>query len=359
MKSRNGTSLARLAPERILIIKPSALGDIVHSLPILTALRGRFPEAHISWIVNRHYAGLLEGHPDLDAVVPFDRGLVKQELLQAALGYGHFIRGLRRQRFDIVIDLQGLFRSGMMALASGAPRRIGLQSAREGATWFYTDVVPVANFQALHAVDRYWLVAEAVGAGDGAKIFHVPMPEQDRAWAAHRLHDAPRPWMMVGVGARWETKRWPPEHFATLLRKAQERFGGTAVFVGGAEETPSARQVARRLHAPSIDLTGATTLPQLAAVLAGADVMVANDTGPLHLAAALGRPVVAPYTCTKARLTGPYGGEAGVIESRIWCQGSYLKRCDRLECMTELTPDRLWPVLKGILLQWEYNRRSA
>ena len=129
--------------------------------------------------------------------------------------------------------------------------------------------------------------------------------------------------------------------------------------VGGRDETPLAAVVRQHLHGPSQDFTGQTTLPQLAALLARADVMMANDTGPLHLAAALGRPVVAPYTCTRVLLNGPYGAAAGAVESRVWCHGSYVKRCDRLECMAELTPDRLWPVLKGILLQWEHNRRTA
>src|SRR5207237_9901363 len=119
------------------------------------------------------------------------------------------------------IDLQGLLRTGIMCLACGAARRVGLSSAREGATWFYTDVVPVADFNAVHAVDRYWLVAEALGAGDGPKEFRVPLPEAAPRWAESVLHDCPRPWLMFAVGSRWMTKRWPPEHFATLARRAQ------------------------------------------------------------------------------------------------------------------------------------------
>lgn len=359
MTGKNRTPLHELAPRRIALIKPSALGDIVHSLPVLTALRQRFPAAHIAWVVNRSYAALLEGHRDLDEVLSFDRWPKQQEWLQAALGYGQFFRNLRRQRFDLVVDLQGLFRSGLMTLATGAPRRVGLASAREGSAWSYTDVVEVPTDQVLHAVDRYWRVAEALGAGHGPKLFRVPLRDDARTWANSTLQSYPRPWLMVGVGARWLTKRWPPEHFATLLRKAQDRFGGTAVFVGGREETPAARLVARRLRGHTLDLTACTTLPQLAALLQYADVMVANDTGPLHLAAALGRPVVAPYTCTKVRLTGPYGAESGAVESRIWCQGSYRKHCPRLECMTELTPFRLWPLLQEVLQRWESTSRSA
>src|SRR5260370_5027488 len=147
------------------------------------------------------------------------------------------------------------------------------------------------------------------------------------------------------------TKRWPPEHFAILAERAFRFAGGTAIFVGGRDETPLARAAAEHLPGRTRDLTGRTTLPQLAAMLNVVDVMVANDTGPLHLAAALGRPVVAPYTCTQVRLTGPHGAFAGAVETTVWCRGSLRKRCDRLECMAELTPERLWPVLHEALMR--------
>jgi ADP-heptose:LPS heptosyltransferase len=127
------------------------------------------------------------------------------------------------------------------------------------------------------------------------------------------------------------------------------------VFVGGPDEVHLSQQAAALLAGPALDLTGRTDLPRLAAVLARADVMLANDTGPLHLAAALGRPVVAPFTCTRVRLNGPFGQEDRAVESKVWCQGSYLKKCARLECMAELTPDRLWPVLERELLTWQRN----
>ncbi len=340
---------------RIVIIKPSALGDIVHALPVLSALRFRFPEAHIAWVVNRAYEGLLQRHPNLNSVLPFDRGLGKRDVVQSVTGYWEFFRKLRREKFDLAIDLQGLFRSGLMMLATGAKRRVGLSSAREGASWAYTDTVPGADLRRGHAVDRYWLMAEALGAGDFPKQFTIPTSETAHEWAEQQIRDCPRPRMAVGVGSRWVTKRWPAEHFATLMRKAQDRFGGSAIFVGGPDEIEPARQVARRLRGHTLELTGRTSLPQLAALLSRADVMLANDTGPLHLAAALGRPVVAPYTCTRVELTGPYGADSGAVESRVWCQGSLLKNCKRMECMTELTPFRLWPVLHGILQTWESN----
>ncbi len=344
---------------RIALLKPSALGDIVHSLPVLTALRRRFPRAHIAWVVNRAYESLLAGHPDLDETISFDRSAARAGWWMAARSWLHFLRELRRRRFDLVVDLQGLLRTGVIARVSGAPRRLGLSGAREGAAWFYTDVVAMPQPRAMHAVDRYWLVAEALGAGDVPKRFHVPIPEAARVWAAEQLRGCPRPWLAVGVGSRWLTKRWPAHHFAALTQRALERFGGTAVFVGSGEEAALAQATRQQLIGPARDLTGRTSLPQLAAVLEQADVMLANDTGPLHLAVALGRPVVAPYTCTKAVRTGPYHTAGGAVESRVWCQGSYLKRCSRMECMAELTPERLWPLLCEVLLTWESRRRSA
>ncbi|MCS6852583.1 MAG: glycosyltransferase family 9 protein [Gemmataceae bacterium] len=351
--------LTRLMARRIALIKPSALGDIVHSLPVLTAVRRRFPRAHITWVVNRSYEALLRGHPDLDETLPFDRGASRRGVWQAGEGWFQFLGELRRRRFDLVIDLQGLLRTGLMTAATGARRRLGLSSAREGAGWFYTDVVRDADHVGSHAVDRYWRVAEALGVGEGPKEFRLPSWPEARDWARRELANWPRPWLMVGVGARWPTKRWPAEHFAALARRALGRFGGTVVLVGGRDEVPLSRTVAALLPGRTLDLTGRTTLPRLAAVLAAADVMVANDTGPLHLAVALGRRVVAPYTCTQVRLTGPYGAEADAVESRVWCQGSCRKTCDRLECMAELTPERLWPVLERILYQWHSARRTA
>jgi len=356
--------IAEFVPRRIALLKPSALGDIVHSLPVLTALRLRFPKAHLSWIVNSGYRSLLEGHPDLNEVVPFDRGAIRSGWWKGLAAYGLFFQELRRRRFDLVIDLQGLLRTGLMALASGAARRIGLATAREGARLFYTDLVPIPDQDTLHAVDRYWRVAEALGAGEGPLQFRVPIAELARGWAAERLDNWPRPWIMVGAGSRWQTKRWPPAHFAQLAGRAQQRFGGTIFLVGGGDEMPLAQAVKEQLRISAVDLTGQTTLAQLSAVLVRADVMIANDTGPLHLAVALGRPVVAPYTCTRVQLTGPYPqgsgvrgqGSGGAVETSVWCQGSYLKRCSRLECMRELTPERLWPLVEEVLEKWQNNR---
>lgn len=351
--------LWELEPRRIALIKPSALGDIVHGLPVLTALRRRYPSAHITWIVNRAYESLLFAHPDLDDTLPFDRNMVRQGIFRATREFSRFWRLLRARRFDLAVDLQGLFRTGVMSLATGAPRRLGLSCAREGARWFYTDLAAVADPQNMHAVDRNWAAAEALGAADGEKCFRLHIEESADLWALERLRDLPRPWLAVGAGARWITKRWLPQHFAELVQRAQACFGGTAIFVGTADEVPLAQTTADLLTGRTLLLAGQTTLPQLAALFKRVDVAIINDTGPLHLAVALGRPVVAPYTCTQVKQNGPYGQAHRAVETSVWCRGSYLTTCSRLECMPELTPDRLWPILREILQSWQSRCLSA
>ncbi len=350
--------MTELTPRRIALIKPSALGDVIHSLPVLGTLRARFPDAHIAWIVNRAYQPLLDGHPCLTQTIPFDRGAMKGGVGTATRASLAFARRLRREHFDLVIDLQGLARSALMTLATGARRRVGLSTSREGARLAYTDIVNVPDPDLRHAIDHNWCVAESFGMGHLPKRFDVPVLPESRSWANAQLRDLPRPWLAFGVGARWLTKRWPPENFAELARLAHDRFGGTAFFVGTPDEAPLAREVIARLSGPTRDFVGTTSLQQLAALLEASDAMIANDTGPLHLAVALGRPVVAPYTCTQVRRHGPYG-QVGGIETTVWCKGSYIRTCDRLECMTELRPDRLWPHLAWILSSWANRSRSA
>lgn len=353
-------SLERLSAERIALIKPSALGDIVHALPVLTALRVRFPSARITWVVNATYEPLLRNHPDLTDTLPFDRSAFKRapwHIARYAIRF--FGIELRRRQFDLVIDLQGLFRSGLMCLASRAPQRIGLSSSREGSRLFYTNRVTVPDRMKTHAVDRNWAVAEAFGVGDIPKRFHVPIDPRETVAAMEDLAGLPRPWLAVAVGAKWVTKRWPPAHFTALLRRALASVGGTCLFVGSADDSVAAQEVMHGLGGPARDLTGRTALPRLAAVLASCDAMVGNDTGPLHLASALGIPCVAPYTCTKVQLHGPYGCLGGGVETKAPCGGSYRKTCPDMVCMPELTPDRVWPALSEVLNSWTLRRRTC
>ena len=352
---RPTVDLATLRPERVCLIKPSSLGDVVHALPVLSALRATWPKAHLAWVVNRGLRGLLDGHPHLDELIPFDRGSVGLGP-RGVSAFLRFATELRRKRFDLAIDLQGLFRSGLMTAATGAKVRVGLASAREGATHFYTH--RVATTSATHAVDKLMEVARAFG-GDPQPIFAPSISAEDRAWAAGILHGVASPRLIVNVGARWLTKRWPPAKFAEVAALAARGRGAGLVAVGAPEDAALVADLIERLGAiPILDLAGRTNLSQLAAVMEGADCVLSNDTGPLHLAAATGVPVVGVYTCTLPAKTGPYGPNAQVVASRIWCAGSCVKRCDRLECMDELSSDRVWSAVRDQIDRGRARRAS-
>jgi heptosyltransferase I len=340
----------RLEPQTICVIKPSSLGDIVHSLPILPALRVLFPSSQISWVVNAAFRSLLDGHPDVNRVIAFDRG-----------GSGISARGvaattqlcarLLAEKYDLTIDLQGLLRSGLMTAATRAGVRVGMADAREGARWFYTHRVP-ASRRELHAVDRVLRVVAALGLEGFEPSFQVPVGDHDRRWARETLAAVPRPRLILNLGARWITKRWPPEHFAELARRAVAEFGAGLISVGSPADIPLVAAFRIALGPlPLLDLSGQTTLLQLSALARNSDLFVSNDTGPLHLAAASGASVVGIYTCTSPRLTGPYGPHATTVQSCVWCAPSFLKNCNRLECFAELSPDRVWPAVRNRLIR--------
>ena len=350
--------LDTLKPERVCLIKPSSLGDVVHALPTLEALRLRWPAARISWVVNRALIGLLDGHPALDEVIPFDRATAKLSTAGLASIVG-FARVLRSKRFDVTIDLQGLLRSGLMTWATGAPVRVGLAEAREGATRFYDRTVATPP-GVTHVVDKLLAVAHAFGAPPAPARFRVACSEDDRTWARGVLASVPGPRLVLNVGARWLTKRWPPGHFAEVARRASEAYGCGLVAVGAPEDRPLVDELRRALGGlPLLDLCGTTNLTRLTAVLSEADLVLSNDTGPIHLAAAAGARVLGIYTCTSPEKTGPYGPLARSIQSCVWCAPSFVKTCARLECMTELSPDRVWSALYPMLGELRDLRTSA
>ena len=158
-------------PQRIAILKPSALGDIAHALPVLSALRRLYPAASITWVVNKAFEPMLKGHPHLTDTLAFDRGAFRKGVgasMRYSLG---FASTLRKQRFDLVLDLQGLLRTGLMCASTGAPVRIGFANAREGSKHFYTRKIDVPDADRIHAVDRYWRMVESLGGDPGPKEF--------------------------------------------------------------------------------------------------------------------------------------------------------------------------------------------
>ncbi len=328
----------------LLLIKPSALGDIVQTLPALNLLRSALPDLKISWVVKPQWAPLLSGHPAIDRLF-----LLKWPRIAAIL---------RRERFDLAVDYQGLFRSGLIALISGAPRRIGFASAREGGGLFYTDRVVVPRAP-IHAVDRYRIltqrVIEALSQRTVAPRSADALPLFPIDGEASRIADRLPP-RFVSIhpspGARWKSKRWPPEYFAVVADHLIER-GWPVVFIGGTEQAASTAEIRRRMRSEAIDLSGRTTLPETAALLTRSSLLITVDSGPMHLASLLGRPLIALFGSTDPRRTGPYpftSAPASVISTGIGCSPCLLKRCPiGHPCMKGLLPERVIAEAERIL----------
>ena len=339
------------APHRILIIKPSALGDIVHALPVLNLLKRRWPDAQISWLVGSSFADLLDGHPQLHEVIRFDRHRFASawwnpNALFEMLRFGF---GLRRRHFDLVIDLQGLLRSGLTAKLARSPVRVGFSNAREGAWMFYTHRVPAAADQ--HALDRNLMVAESLGCGRDPVEFVLPVDDADRDYVRSLLPAGQSSYVVLLPGTNWLTKRWPVDYFAALVGPLKQRYGYASVVAGGAD----AAALAPRIHG-AIDLTRRTTLKQLVALLAGAELVIANDSGPMHIAAALGRPMVTVFGPTNPARTGPWGRDDSVVRIDIECSPCYSRRCSHISCMKGLGPES---VLRLAHEQIEKHRTSS
>ena len=347
--------LDQLQPRRVCIVKPSALGDVVQSLPVLAALKDRWPAARFSWVIHRGLAGLLAGHPDLDEVIHFDRGARGLAQLRASYSLGCT---LRRTRFDLVIDLQGLLRSGLMTAVTRAPRRMGFASAREGADWFYTERVETPP-GVTAAVERYWQFAQALGCTGEPPAARLGITAEHVAWAKSQLAGLPRPILAIHPGAQWRTKRWPPASFAAVAQRAHREFGASLVLVCGPGEQTLCGEVARLAAVPTVNLAGRTSLLQLAALSREVDLFLSGDTGPLHLAAAVGAPVVGLYTCSSPARARPHGVGHRVVATQVSCAASYLKTCTRLACMDELSPVRVSPAVAAGLNDASRRRRAG
>ncbi len=314
-------------PRRILIIKPSAIGDVVHCLPVLNLVRTRYPDAHISWLVTPACAGLLERHPQLDEVIRFERRELGKgyKSLRALLALFKFARELRAKQFDLVIDLQGLFRSGWLSWQTRAPYRLGFSSAREGGWIFYTHRVPTGTKEQ-HAIERYLTLAQAAGCEREPVEYHFAVDDEDRARVAAMVpHDR---YAVLLPGANWETKRWPAERFAALAPVLSERFGVTPVIAGGPDAAPLAA-----LLPNAVNLVGKTNLRELVALIERADLVIANDSGPMHIAAALNRPLVTPFGPTNPVRTGPHRRMKSVVSLNIACSPCYSRQCSHQSCL--------------------------
>jgi lipopolysaccharide heptosyltransferase I len=364
--------------KKILLIKLSALGDIVHTLPLLNKLRHRYPVARIDWLVTAAFGEFLRDNPTINNVIEFPRDEWSTPWRAAPyVSAAKLIATLRAAEYDLVLDLQGQFRSALFAFTSGAPVRIGFdkpradrwqtltrkipgeakkhawQGAREGSFLAYTHHIEVPTLD-IHPVERYLGVAPLLGLDDGAPDFSFPIPPE----AVTRIEGlldyyevAKQKLIAIAPGTNWGTKQWRSDGFAEVARHLL-RKGCAVALIGSDGERALCEQIAQ-LAPGVINLSGETTLAELAALIRRAAVCVTNDSGPMHLAVALDRAVVSIFGPTDPVWAGPFRRDGAVVRAGVPCSPCYLRRLSECPhdhvCMRDVTAATVIEKIEALL----------
>ena len=322
-------TLGRDAAPRIALVKLSSLGDVVHALPVARALRAWWPRAEVTWVVERREQAILEGNPDLSHVVPVDTRLWRREFRRppGAASVAVKLRGLVRRlahgRFDAAVDLQGLWKSGVITALTRAPLRVGLPGAlcRERASAWFTNRHVTPPREAAHVVEQCLAVAGGLGvdvSAVGPPEFPIPGdPAADAAMARWLEEEGVKPGTLLTLlnpGSGGDHKRWAVEAFRRLGEELAVRLGGRVAIAWGPGEEPLARATAHGMRTGAL-VPPPTTIAEMIALFRRANLVVGGDTGPIHVAAVLGVPTLGLYGPTSARRNGPFGPRATAIQS--------------------------------------------
>jgi heptosyltransferase I len=341
---------------KILILKPSSLGDVIHALPVLRLLRSHWPKSEIYWWLDLNLVPLLEGDPDLAGIFAFQR-----KRWAAPRHWSEIISivaSMRRHRFDLAIDLQGLARSGLFAWLANARLTVGLdnvrEGSREGARAFY-DLTPPRAEAKTHAVDRYMAVLPLLNVPVHWKFEWLPrrpaaIQSIREKWAPDGLGAR---WIVLLPGGRWDNKRWPVQYFVDLAKRLQELPVLQLVVLGSKGERPLGETIAAAVPGFCLNLAGETTLDEMIEWIRQSRLVITNDTGPMHVAAATRRPIIAIFGPTDPANTGPYGQLQNVMQTAglpcVPCLKSTCAYWDKLACLHAISPAAVFETAREAL----------
>ncbi|MCD5391064.1 lipopolysaccharide heptosyltransferase II [candidate division NPL-UPA2 bacterium] len=338
-------------PQRILIVKLGSIGDVVHTLPTLNALREKFPGMHIAWLVEPKAKDILTGHPALDEVIVFER---TRSATKTIASFFKVIRKLRRNRYDAVLELQGSLKGALLAWLSGSPVRLGFKAGSSRVEWVSTifSNVKVTEGSASHILERNLNFAKRLGAGNDEICFNINIGEQESKYIESFLKSngiEGKRIIILHPGVTWSTKRWPSERYSELADRIKSDFEDVdVVLTYGPGEKLLVKEVCR-LSKSSPIISCPTTLGQLIALLAKCQTMVSSDTGPLHIAAALGKRVIGLYGPIDSTRNGPYGDGNFVVKKDLACLPCWRKKCKSLSCMKGIAVSEVLEKVTAVL----------
>jgi heptosyltransferase I len=344
----------------ILIVKLSAIGDVIHTLPALHALRNHFPQARITWLVEEAAAGLVIGHESLDRVLVSKRKHWIQQLKtprrkESIRELYQFIRDLRDTRYDLVLDFQALLKSGVLIGLTRAHRKIGFDKGMEHmeqSHFFLNERVAPVSME-VHALTRNLMLLDAIGIPHETIEYRLPISRTDRLKAMAQIDGSPKgssgPVVIINPVAKWDTKLWDPVKFARLADGLIDAYAARVIFTGAREDVTSIDETLSLMTGAAMNLAGETTLMNLAALYERADLVISTDTGPMHLAAAVNTPVVALFGPTAPWRTGPFGANNLVMRVEMPCSPCFKRYCETRKCMGAISVDRVFRAASGVL----------
>jgi 3-deoxy-D-manno-octulosonic-acid transferase/heptosyltransferase-1 len=342
----------QVTPQHILIVKLSAIGDVIHTLPALNAIRRHYPRAHITWLVEEAAAGLLIGHTALDRVLVSRRkqwlqgfrGPHRRRHMRAMLA---FVKELRDTRYDMILDFQAALKGSVLIALARGTRKIGFGKGlehQEHSHHFLNEKVPAVDME-IHALTRGLIMLEQIGIPVDRIAYGLPISAGDRERIAQLLAAAGvapgEKLVALNPVAQWETKLWENQKFAALADQLIERYDVPVVFSGGPADRSIVAKITARMKHRAIDLTGRTSLMELAALYERATCLVSTDTGPMHLGAAVGIPVVALFGPTAPWRTGPFGQGHRIVRTACPCAPCFQRQCKTTHCMTGITIEQV------------------
>jgi heptosyltransferase-1 len=352
---------------KILIIKLSAIGDVIHTLPSLNAIRSAYPSAHITWLIEEAAAPMIIGHSALDRVIvsrrkSWIRDLRKGKWQSSAREAAELVQALRDTAYDLVFDFHALLKSGVLVGLSRGKRKIGFGRGMEHQEYSYlflNERIKSVDMNC-HAILRSLMMLDAAGIHSRDITYRLPIHADERK-AINRLLELEginnaRPLICINPVAKWTTKLWPNARFAELAGRLSERYRTSPIFTGASEDKDTVQDILSKMKASAVDLTGKTSLKTLAALYETADVLISTDTGPMHLGAAVNTPVVALFGPTAPWRTGPMGEQHQVIRAGLPCSPCFKRQCPTCDCMNRIQVDQ---VLEGVARVLEDQSKSC
>ena len=327
-----------------MIVLLGAIGDVTRALPLLTRLRRAYPQAHIAWAVEPAAASLLDYHPALDEILLYQRS-------RGSLTFLPFLRSVRDHHFDLALDLQRHFKSGLVSLWSRAPIRLGFHrtNTKEGNWLFNTHTIRAIPDFSLK-LGQYLKFADALGLPDDGVSFDLRLRPEEEQKIESLLAGTPHPFAAFFLGSRWPSRFWFPQATAEVARALQQEYGMGIVLVGGPSEVAFAQQVSEAVGSAVTNLSGKTSLRDLIGIFSRARLAMGPDCGPMHIAAATGISVISLWGATSPIRSAPWRSEAFAIRGEAACSPCYVRRCPiGRVCMQRITPGQVLSVARQIL----------